>query len=300
VRLAAALVLSVLAAASHGAAAKPSDGERLLRAAGCVTCHTDTDRKGAMLAGGRPLPTPFGVFYTPNITPDAKTGIGNWHFSDFRRALREGVSPQGEHFYPAFPYTSYTQLSDRDITLLWEYLRSVKPVISENRPHQLSWYVSVRSLVRIWKWVFFKPGQFAPDHHRSPQWNRGAYLVEAVTHCGGCHTPRNIAGAPIRGRQFAGTRDGPDNSVVPNITPDRKTGIGRWSQSDLAEYLASGAKPDGDYAGGIMAEFIDSGLAYLSARDRNAIAEYVLSLPAIEHAVRKPKKPRKSKGDFDF
>jgi mono/diheme cytochrome c family protein len=301
VRVAAALVLlSLVPAPALAAAAKPPSGEILLRAAGCVTCHSDTDNKGAMLAGGRALRTDFGTLYTPNITPDARTGIGNWRLEDFRRALREGVSPGGEHYYPAFPYTSYTRLSDKDIELMWNYLRTVKPVFAEDRPHELKWYVRMRRLIAAWKWVFFSQGTFTPDVKYSISWNRGAYLVEAVAHCGECHTPRNLAGALKRDRRFAGTGQGPDGAIVPNITPDRRTGIGRWSRRDVADYLASGAKPDGDYAGDIMAEFIDSGLTYLSASDRNAIAEYVQSLSPVENAVGKSNKSRKQKGDFEF
>lgn len=299
-RLTTALVWMLAVAAPCGAAARPPAGEVLLRAAGCVTCHTDTDNQGAMLAGGRALATPFGTFFTPNITPDAQTGIGRWRLEDFRRALRAGVSPGGDHYYPAFPYTSYTRLTDQDIVLMWEQLRGVKPVRQQNRAHELKWYVRMRSLVGAWKWVFVTEGVFTPDTARTASWNRGAYLAEAVAHCGECHTPRNLAGALQRGRRFAGTRDGPDGGIVPNITPDRKTGIGGWSQRDLADYLSSGAKPDGDYAGDIMAEFIDSGLTHLSRDDRSAIAEYVRSVPAIENAVRKPKKSGKSKSDFDF
>ena len=294
------VLMAMVVAAPCGAATMLSPGEVLLRAGGCFTCHTDSDNKGAPLAGGRALSTPFGIFHTPNITPDAGTGIGSWRLEDFQRALREGTSPSGEHYYPAFPYTSYTRLSDQDIALMWAYLRTVTPVSRKNRPHELKWYASVRRLVGAWKIVFFTPGRLGPNASRTPSWNRGAYLTEAVAHCGECHTPRNIAGALKREQHLSGTREGPEGALVPNITPDRKTGIGRWSQGDVAEYLASGAKPDGDYAGDIMAEFVDSGLTYLSAADRKAIAEYVLSQPAIEHAVRPPKKPARQKSDFDF
>lgn len=299
-RIAAALVWMLMVAAPCGAATKPSAGEVLLRAGGCLTCHTDTDNKGAMLAGGRALATPFGTFYTPNITPDPRTGIGRWQLEDFKRALRVGVSPGGDHYYPAFPYTSYTRLTDQDIALMWEHLRRVQPVEQANRAHELKWYVRMRRLIGAWKWAFFTEGAFTPDGKRAASWNRGAYLAEAVAHCGECHTPRNLAGALQRDRRFAGTREGPDGGIVPNITPDRRTGIGGWSQRDISDYLQSGAKPDGDYAGDIMAEFIDGGLTHLSRDDRSAIAEYVRSLPAIENAVRKPKKSGKSKSDFDF
>ncbi len=277
-------------AAGNGTAVER--GRYLYLAAGCENCHTDREHKGARLAGGRRLATAFGVFYAPNITPDPVYGIGRWDERDFLRAMREGVSPAGEHYYPAFPYTSYTQLTDEDLRALWAYLRTVPLVAQPNKPHELPWYLGFRSLLSLWKWLYFTPGPFRNDTIESPEWNRGAYLVRAVAHCGECHTPRNWLGAPREDLYLAGTASGPEGAVVPNITPDRKTGIGRWSHSELVYYFETGMRPDGDLAGDLMAEVIDNGLRHLSKEDRLAIAAYVLAQPPIEHAVRKPKKKK--------
>ena len=277
-------------------------GEYVYRAAGCFGCHTDHKHHGKPLAGGRALVTPFGTFYTPNITPDAQTGIGKWSEQDFIRALREGLDHSGEQLYPAFPYPAYTQLSDQDIRALWAYLRSRAPVRQANKAHDLKWFAPPRPLIRLWKALYFTPGAYQPDARKSATWNRGAYLAQAAAHCGECHTPRNALGGSDTNLRYAGTRKGPDNSVVPNITPDNKTGIGKWSARDLADYLESGLMPDGDTAGALMAEVIDDGLHYLRKDDLAAIAEYVTSLPAIEHAVRKADRKKtapKKKEDWE-
>lgn len=266
-------------------------GEYIYRAASCETCHTDTKHAGKPLAGGHALVTPFGTFYSPNITPDKETGIGRWSEQDFVRAMRFGMSPDGDHYYPAFPYPSYTQLSDDDIRALWAYLKTRPPVMQANRQHDLKWFARSRSFVGSWKRLYFTPGVYQSDTSKSQTWNRGAYLSEAAAHCGECHTPRNIFGGIQIEQRYAGTRAGPDGGVVPNITPDKKTGIGKWRASELVEYLATGLTPEGDSAGDLMAEVIDNGLKYLTKEDLAAIAEYVLSLPPVENAVRKPKKP---------
>lgn len=273
-------------------------GEYLFRAAGCAACHTDEKNKGAPLAGGHALQTSFGIFYTSNITPDPDTGIGRWSEADFLRALREGISPQGEHYYPAFPYTSYTQLSDTDLHALWTYLRTLKPVRQTNRPHELPWYLRSRTTLRIWKMMFFKSGPFQPQSDKPPAWNRGAYLVNAVTHCGECHTPRNLLGGFKASQHLAGNPHGVDDATVPNITPDRKSGIGKWTENDLVYYLETGATPDGDYAGDTMAEIIDNSTSHLTQDDRRAIAVYAKSLPAVEQEVRKEKKKKTKQDEY--
>ncbi len=275
-------------------------GEYIYRLAGCENCHTDRDNQGPRLAGGRALVTSLGTFYAPNITPDPNHGIGRWSEADFARALRAGVSPTGAHYYPAFPYTAYTLLSDEDVRALKAYLFAQPPVAQPNKPHVLPWYLRFRPALIVWKWLFFREGRYAPDPAKNAAWNRGAYLARAAAHCSECHTPRNVLGAPRRAYYLAGTTEGPDDGVVPNITPDRKTGIGRWSRSDLVQYLDTGMTPDGDFAGGLMAEFIDHGLKYLTAADREALATYILSVPAVEHAVRKQKKGGKKKDEFGF
>lgn len=285
------------AASANGAAPDAiKQGEYIFHAAGCVTCHTDEKNKAPALAGGRALKTPFGVFYAPNITPDPQYGIGRWSDDDFVRALRFGVSPQGEHYYPDFPYTSYTRLTDDDMRALKAYLFSVKPVSQANKPHELVWYVRFRPLLSVWKKFFFTPGSYTSRSDKSASWNRGAYLV-AAGHCAECHTPRGLFGNLLQEKLYSGTREGPDNSLVPNITPDKKTGIGRWSRGDLIYYLETGATPDGDYAGDLMADVIDNGLRYLRKDDLTAIAEYIQSLPPIEHELQKKKK---SKKEFNY
>lgn len=280
--MAAWLCLSTAASPLYAADDARQQGEYLFRAAGCAHCHTDEKNHGAPLAGGRALPTPFGIFYTSNITPDPNTGIGRWSEADFMRALREGTSPQGEHYYPAFPYASYTFLTDADRRAIWKYLSGRQPVRQANKPHDLPWYLRTRATLRVWKMLFFKPGPLQPRPDQSSSWNRGAYLVKAVAHCGECHTPRNLLGGLKESRYLAGNHDGVDGAIVPNITPDRKTGIGGWTQSDLVDYLKTGATPDGDYAGDVMADVIDNSTAPLTDSDRRAIAMYVLSLPAVE------------------
>lgn len=264
-----------------GDAARIAYGEYVLRAGGCVTCHTAEE--GEFLAGGRPVESPFGTFYGPNITPDREHGIGDWTLEDFRRALREGRDPDGGHYYPVFPYTAYTKLQPRDIEALWAYLNNaVEPVARENSAHDLAWYVRFRPALQGWKWLHFEAGQFVPDPDQSEIWNRGAYLTHALGHCMECHTPRTRTGGLERHRLGAGTRL-PDDDIAPNITPDRDTGIGRWGGRHIARYLELGLTRDGDFAGGSMADVIDEGTAHLTDADREAIATYLQSLSAITH-----------------
>ncbi|WP_019583552.1 cytochrome c [Thioalkalivibrio sp. ALE16] len=256
-------------------------GEYVLRAGGCVTCHTAED--GEFLAGGRPIESPFGVFYGPNITPDPEHGIGGWSEDDFKRALQQGRGPDGRHYYPAFPFTSYTRMKDEDIEALWAFLQAeVEPVARENTPHDLVWYARFRPSLMGWKWLHFELGAFEPDPDESEQWNRGAYLTLALGHCMECHTPRTRTGGLDLERLGAGARL-PDGDVASNITPDRETGIGRWGERHIARYLEMGLTRDGDFAGGAMADVIDHGTAHLTDEDRRAIAVYLQSLEPLEH-----------------
>lgn len=281
-RLAATALLLGTAAVQAAEPDLLARGKYLLHVAGCVACHTDSEHRGQPLAGGRAFVTPQGVFHSPNITPDAEHGIGGWSVDDLARALTEGVSPEGHHYYPVFPYTSYTRMRRDDIVALKVYLDSVPPVARTNRPHELPWYLP-RAAVWFWKALYFEPGTFTPEPGRSEAWNRGAYLVEALAHCTECHSPRNRLGAIVEDMRLAGTPDGPDGEAVPNITPHGTTGIGRWSAADLAYYLRTGADPDGDYAGGLMGEVIDEGLGHLTREDARAIVTYLQSLPPVEH-----------------
>lgn len=260
-------------------------GATVLRASGCVACHTDEENDGQFLAGGRALETPFGTFYSPNITPDRNHGIGAWQAQDFFQALRHGVAPDGSHYYSVFPYTSYTRMRLEDMFALWVYLASVPKSARENTAHQLAWYMRPRIVNRIWKLLFFEPGVLRVYEDRSKEWNRGAYLVKAMAHCGECHTPRTVFGNLDKDLAYAGVRDGPEGESVPNITPDTGTGIGDWSRSELVDYLSEGLLPDGDYAGGLMTDVIDDGLSHLTPEDLNAIAKFVTTLTPIRNAI---------------
>ncbi|MFO7954671.1 MAG: cytochrome c [Thioalkalivibrio sp.] len=264
-----------------GSDEKIAYGEYVLRAGGCVTCHTADD--GEFLAGGRAIESQFGTFYGPNITPDPEHGIGNWSEDDFKRALKEGRGPDGRHYYPAFPFAAYTRMQPREVEALWAFLQSgVEPVERENTPHDLVWYARFRSTLTGWKWLHFEPGVFEPDPDQPDAWNRGAYLTNALGHCMECHTPRTPTGGLDLNRIGAGARL-PDGDVAPNITPDRETGIGRWADRHIARYLEIGLTRDGDFAGSGMAEVIDHGTAHLTDADRRAIATYLGTLDPIEH-----------------
>lgn len=275
---------------SAAAAGDPARGEIVFRAGNCTSCHTDLKNKGALLAGGRALATPFGVFYGPNITPDPVHGIGRWSDADFTRALRRGVSPRGEHYFPVFPYTAFTGLSDRDLRDLKAFLFTLPAVAKANRPHDVSFPFNLRLGAMVWKWLYFREGTLEEDPTRDAAWNRGRYLVEAAGHCAECHTQRDRLGGLKRAAWLAGSRDGAEGKAAPNITPDRETGIGGWSPADLAYFLENGTLPDGDVAGGLMAEVIEHGTGRLPAEDRRAMTAYLKSLPPIVHKVRKAAK----------
>lgn len=271
---------------SAGAETVVERGAYLVTAGGCEACHTVKDgAEEDYLAGGRAIETTFGTFYAPNITPDPDTGIGGWSDAQFIRAFREGVAPDGSHYYPAFPYTSYTGVRDEDLLAMKAYLFSVPAVRRENRAHELPWYASFRFVLAFWKWWYFQPGPFEPSMDRDDHWNRGAYLVRHLGHCGECHTPRNLLGALDTARELAGNPRGPEGESVPNITPHRETGLGKWSGSDLSDLLAIGMYPDGDFVGGSMVEVVDLNTARLTADDRRAMIEYLRSLPPLPSAA---------------
>ena len=292
------LLSCLLVPAAH-AGGDMSRGEYIYKLSGCENCHTDREHGGARLAGGRRLSTPLGDFYTPNISPDKATGLGNWSEADFRRALREGKNPAGQHYYPSFPYTSYTRLSDADIGELWRYLRQQPAVKHANQAHDLPWYLCYRGLLTFWKWLYFDAGAFQPETAKSADWNRGAYLVRGPGHCAECHTPRNPLGGFRSTLALAGTETGPEGGVVPNITPHKQYGIGNWKVGDITQYLESGIRADGDCAGSLMAEVIDNGLKYLSPEDRRGIATYLLDQPAVANPIHRAKKAKK-KADQDY
>lgn len=261
-----------------------SRGAYLVTAGGCISCHTDFKKKGMPFAGGAPIPTPFGTFYPPNITPDRTHGIGNWSDDDFIRAMREGVRPDGAHYYPAFPYTSYTKIGTDDLRAMKAYLFSLAPVPTPSTPHDIAFPFSWRFLQTGWKLLFFSEGEFRPDPAASAQVSRGAYLSNALSHCGECHNPRNMLGGLDTDMWLAGTPNGPEKSLVPNLTPDPETGL-KWTVPQIVEYLKSGTTPDFDFAGSLMADVIEHNTGKLTADDLAAIAIYLKSLPPVKNRI---------------
>lgn len=287
------LVFFVLACLPGLALAKSEDalvyGKYLTAAAGCQACHTDVKNKGKPFAGGRALETPFGTFYTPNITPDRVTGIGHWDEADFLDAVKRGISPQGSHYFPAFPYTSYTKMTDQDALQIFAYLKSRPGISQRNRNHDVSPPFSWRWLQWGWKILFFKEQEYAAPVGSDQKVARGGYLVDAMGHCGECHTTRNFLGGTNTSMYMAGAVGGGEGELVSNITPDIETGIGDWTEGDLTSFLDSGMKPDFDDVQGSMEEVIIHGTSQLTKEDRAAIAAYLLSLPPISNKIEKKK-----------
>jgi mono/diheme cytochrome c family protein len=261
-------------------------GEYLVHAGGCVSCHTVPG--GLPFAGGRALATPFGTFYSPNITPDPETGIGRWTDAQFLRALREGRRPDGASYFPVFPYPSFTNISDADVLAVKAYLFSLKPARQTNRAHDVALPFSWRFLQNGWRSLFFREGPFRADPSHDAAYNRGAYLVTALAHCGECHTPRNMLGAVKPTLALAGTRDGPDGQTVPNITPDRATGIGAWDSDDIVTLLKTGRTPEESAVKGAMREAVQDGLRFLTDADLRAIAAYLLAQKPVTFGTSSP------------
>jgi len=283
-----ALVVSLAAANAYAADdAQLKRGEYLFNAGGCTSCHTDRKADVPSLAGGRGLKTPFGTFYGPNITPHPTAGIGKWSDADFMRAMHDGRGPDGTHFFPVFPYTSFTEMTDGDIKDLNAYVFSLPPVDRPSKPHEVSFPFNIRFLQIGWRMFNFTPGRFQPDPKAGAEVNRGAYLARAVVHCGECHTPRNFMGGLKTSMWLAGTVNGPEGETAPNITPDPDTGIGKWSVKDIANYLQDGVDPDGGFAGSLMAEVIKNATGKLTDADRAAIAAYLKQIPPIANKLRR-------------
>lgn len=286
----------MLAATAAGAPQRPGPGapaarrgEYVFRLAGGCGCHTDYEHKGAFLAGGRAIQTPFGTVYGTNITPHAETGLGRWTEQDFVRAMTLGVGKDGKDLYPVFPYPAFTRMSPADLKDLWAYLKTVPPVRQANREHQLRPPFDVRLGVVPWKAMNFTPGSFRADPAQGAIVNRGAYIVQAIAHCGECHTPRTLTGALKGDLAYAGSVAGPEGQRAPNLTPDPATGIGEWSESDIASFLRSGNSPSGHLAEGLMGEMIDHGFAHASEADLAAVAAFLKRLPPIVNKVEKPR-----------
>jgi len=265
----------------------PANGETIFNVGGCSSCHAVPNQPDrTRLGGGLALPSPFGTFYAPNISPDPNDGIGKWSETDFVRAVMKGVSPEGTHYFPAFPYTSYAHAKSDDVRDLFAYLKSLPAVAGKVPDHDLPFPFNIRRNVGIWKLLFFDDRLFIPDQSRPPSWNRGAYLVNSFGHCAECHSPRNLLGGIIASQRFAGGPDPEGKGWVPNIT---RKGLSDWSQKDIPYFLETGQTPDGDSAGGSMVPVIKN-ISQLGANDRDAIAEYIKSLPPVEGPPKPPKK----------
>lgn len=263
------------------------NGKVMFYAGGCASCHASTGQRDATrLGGGLALESRFGTFYAPNISPDRDDGIGRWNEADFITALSKGTSPQGQHYYPAFPYTSYQRIALDDARDLFAYLRTLPAVAGKAPPHQVPFPLNWRRLLGGWKFLFLDGQPFRPDPSKSAQWNRGAYLVNGPGHCAECHSPRNLLGGIEAGMRFAGGPDIEGKGWVPNIT---QKGLADYSEKDIAYLLETGQTPDGDSVGGAMTAVIRN-TSQLPAADREAMAVYLKSLAPVDGPPRPQKK----------
>ncbi|MDF3932514.1 cytochrome c [Pseudomonas citronellolis] len=292
--LRATLLLPCLAQAAPALDPAPAEllqrGEYLARAGDCAACHTAPG--GKPFAGGLPLSTPLGAVYSSNITPDPRTGIGSYAYEDFARALRQGVAKGGMHLYPAMPYTAYTKITDEDMQALYAYfLRGgVEAVAQANHDSDIPWPLDMRWPLAIWNTLFHEDGVYRPNPKQSEAWNRGAYLVQGLAHCGTCHTPRGLAfQEKALDEQDAGYLSGAalGGWYAFNITSDTHSGIGGWSDAELVQYLRAGQLQGKAQAAGPMAEAVEHSFQYLRPADLQAIATYLRSVRAVSDGERK-------------
>ncbi|MBB4574873.1 cytochrome c [Rhizobium lentis] len=257
----------------------PGDAERgrlVFAASGCASCHASPGQPDRLKLGGDlALASPYGSFRVPNISPDPQAGIGSWSVADLANALIAGVSPSGQHYYPVFPYASYTGMTFDDVRDLYAYLHTLRPVAERPQPHDIDPMFRIRRFVGFWKLLFFHEGRPEGNAIGDPMHDRGTYLVEALGHCAECHSSRNIFGAIKPKTRFAGGVSSEGVGFNPNITPE---GIGSWSEQEIAEMLRSGRTPDHGYVGWSMADVVEN-TSELPESDRIAMARYLKSLP---------------------
>jgi mono/diheme cytochrome c family protein len=251
-------------------------GEYIFNLGGCASCHTA--KGGQPLAGGVKMETRFGDFYTPNITPDKSTGIGNWSDTDFINAMTRGLSPEGLHYYPSFPYTSYSNMKHQDLIDLKKYLDKQPAVIRESKAHDLKFPFNIRPLLFLWKLINFDPEPFNENSQQTPAWNRGAYIVNGPGHCTQCHSSRNILGGLDSDGYLSGNPEGPEGEVIPGITQNENNRISEWTEEDLVFSLQMGMIPDGDFLGGSMGHVIENTTSKLTQQDLEAIVSYLKSI----------------------
>ncbi len=283
--LAIAVTLVPAAAQSPQSGDVVKKGEYLARAGDCVACHTAPE--GKLFAGGRSMPTPFGTLYTSNITPDAETGIGKWSADDFYRTMHSGRFPDGGLLYPAMPFGSYTKVTRDDSDAIFAYLKTIAPVRQSNRPHDLQFPYNNRSLILGWRTLFFNEGEFKPDPKQSDEWNRGAYLVEGLGHCGMCHTPINALGGSRESEAFQGGLIPMQDWYAPSLTSNKEAGLGDWSIEEISDLLQKGISTRGAVYGP-MAEVVYNSLQYMTDEDTRAMAVYLKSIAQDEPSPPKP------------
>ncbi|SMX22291.1 c-type cytochrome [Boseongicola aestuarii] len=265
--------LSVDVAQVASLSGSAEDGEWVFHLGACASCHATPGGDKTVLAGGREFTTGFGTFVAPNISSSRDHGIGTWSQADFFNALRQGTSLNGTHYFPAFPYASYARMSDTDIANLWAYMATLPASDRPSEPHRLTFPFNLRATVGVWKALYLRTAFVGPGGDTE----RGRYLVEAIGHCGECHTPRTVLGGLQNNRWMAGAPDPSGKGKVPGITPAQLD----WSEADIAYYLETGFTPDFDSAGGGMVAVIE-GTSLLAPEDRAAIAAYVKALPPAQ------------------
>jgi len=262
-----------------------ANGQTVFNAGGCASCHAVVGEPRTMLGGGLAIPSPFGTFYAPNISPHKQNGIGDWTEANFVTAVRKGTSPAGAHYFPSFPYGSYVHATDNDIRDLFAYIKTLPSLSGRPRPHDVNFPFNIRRLVGGWKFLFVDGKPLTSDPKQSATWNRGAYLVNGLGHCAECHSPRNFLGGIVSSQRFAGGPNPEGEGWVPNIT---QKGLKDWSEKEIAWFLKTGELPSGDTAGGSMVRVIKN-TSELNDEDRAAVAAYLKSLPPVDGPV-KPKK----------
>jgi mono/diheme cytochrome c family protein len=276
VKLPTAVMALLTLATSAGAQERRDDivarGEYLARAGDCIACHTAPE--GRIFAGGRAMLTPFGTLYTSNITPDPDTGIGKWTADDFYKTMHSGRFPDGGLIYPAMPFASYTKVTRADSDAIFAYLKSIPAVNQKDRPHELRFPYDNRQLILGWRTLYFREGEYKPDPTKSAEWNRGAYLVEGLGHCGMCHSPINALGGTSQSDAFKGGLIPMQNWYAPSLTSNREAGLGEWSLKDITDLLQTGISMRG-VVYGPMAEVVHNSLQYLNDEDSKAMAVYL-------------------------
>jgi mono/diheme cytochrome c family protein len=280
---------------SSSAFADLKRGQYIFNTVGCMNCHSPDRSKP--LTGGVKIQTPFGTFYTPNISSDKKNGIGSWTDEQFLKAVKRGISPQGQFYYPSFTFTAYSKLSDEDVLSMRAYMNTLPAFSNKSKPHEIKFPLKYRKLLLAWRALNFREhlltdsqedvfkyqGTFRPQKDKSKEWNNGAYLVEAALHCTECHTPRNkLGGLKVKKWMSGGFIEDEENAAA-NITSDSETGLGNWSREDWKTFLVDGTKPDGIDVGGEMFKVIKYGTRGLTPSDLDDVVTYLKSLKAVKY-----------------